>query len=697
MKNFRQIWQSLAIGLVATAALAACSDDPDEPNPVKLAFEPLTGVENVTFEQSKLTVTSDGATVAIGLTDANEGSLASLNLTADVTGTGDTKWCKAQVSNGKLQLVIDPYTDKEKERTADVRVFSDATYVAPVSLQVVQKTLPKLTASSITAFSLAEQAEAATIDQEAKTIAVTVKRGTDVTKLAPAIEVSEGASVSPASGAEQDFTEPVKYTVTSEDGKSTTEYTVTVTVVKNSEAKLLGFVVTAEPRVAGTIDEEKHTVELVVPYATTWPWASNKLTTTFEATVSEGATGSIVYGDDGWSYDYSFQNGATYTVVSEDEQTTVKYTIKAKYAPSPENDLTGILFTNPETGEPTPGVYSSVIDLAAKKVTVYIKPGADVSALTPTLTLSKGATVEPASGSAQNFAAPVKYTVTAEDGKAKAEYTIATAELTGISVEMIDVEPGTFTYGESPDYPQDYKHEVTLTKKYAIGKFELTQDVFVKLMGFNPAKSAVAIGDKIPANNVTWYDAVVFCNRLSELSGLAPVYKFEKATYSKTTGRLTHAVVVYDHAAATGYRLPTAAEWEFAARGGNQSKNYPFSGGDDANEVSWNRDNSKNNLPKEVGGKKANELGIYDMSGNVYEWVYDWGWPSKTTITEPQTDPVGYAGPEGGVCEWGDGNGRYQYGGGANSSGIELSYTYTRKNSPETTGETIGFRIALTK
>lgn len=170
---------------------------PRHPRPRDVGIRTAFGVENVVFSQNKLTVTASGATVSIGITDEDGGAISNLNLAAKVSGTGETSWCKASVEAGKLRLAIDPYTDKETERTADVEVFSDATYVTPVSLTVVQKAQPKLTASSITAFSFEEQSGPATIDQEALTIAVTVTRGTDVTRLVPTIEVSEGATVSP--------------------------------------------------------------------------------------------------------------------------------------------------------------------------------------------------------------------------------------------------------------------------------------------------------------------------------------------------------------------------------------------------------------------------------------------------------------------------------------------------------------------
>lgn len=166
---------------------------------------------------------------------------------------------------------------------------------------------------------------------------------------------------------------------------------------------------------------------------------------------------------------------------------------------------------------------------------------------------------------------------------------------------LIQVEPGTFLMGSPENEPgrfdEEKQHEVMLTYDYWLGKYPVTQGQWQALMGNNPSFFK---GECLPVMNVSWDDAMSFCRMLTERE--------------RKAGRLLEGYV---------YRLPTEAEWEFAARGGAQSCGFLYSGSNDLNEVGLYAGNSGGRIYP-VGQKKPNELGFHDMSGNVYEWCYDW-------------------------------------------------------------------------
>ncbi len=178
----------------------------------------------------------------------------------------------------------------------------------------------------------------------------------------------------------------------------------------------------------------------------------------------------------------------------------------------------------------------------------------------------------------------------------------------GVTFEMIPVEGGTFTMGATPEQGGDAydreetAHRVTLNG-YAIGKHEVTQALWQAVMGGNPSYFK---GDNLPVECVSWNDCQEFINKLNSITG-------------------------------RNFRLPTEAEWEFAARGGKKSKGYKYSGSNNLDEVAWYNENSGDQTHP-VGTKKPNELGIYDMSGNVWEWCADWYGDYSSS---PSTDPTG--------------------------------------------------------
>jgi formylglycine-generating enzyme required for sulfatase activity len=225
--------------------------------------------------------------------------------------------------------------------------------------------------------------------------------------------------------------------------------------------------------------------------------------------------------------------------------------------------------------------------------------------------------------------------------------------VSGVSFKMIKVAGGTFMMGCTVEqgwecgYKERPAHEVTLSG-YSIGETEVTVGLWRAVMGSIP-DGMKCTDAGCPVANVSWYDAQEFIQKLNRL-----------------TGKL--------------YRLPTESEWEYAARGGRESRAYKYSGSDAVNDVAWYGDNSGEST-HEVKGKNANELGIYDMSGNVWEWCSDW---YDDYLSASQTNPTG---PKDGI--------RRVYRGGSwpsepRSCRVSYRFLYT----PETRYSGLGFRLS---
>lgn len=235
-----------------------------------------------------------------------------------------------------------------------------------------------------------------------------------------------------------------------------------------------------------------------------------------------------------------------------------------------------------------------------------------------------------------------------------ASYSDGVLTVNGVRYELVRVNAGTFTMGatsemKSPSANENPAHQVTLTKDYYIGKTEVTWGLWKAVMG--TTSSTEYMENNKPVGLVSWDGCQTFISKLNAMTG-------------------------------KHFRLPTEAEWEFAARGGNYSKHYQYSGSNNIDDVAWYSGNS--NETHDVATKRPNELGIYDMSGNASEWCQDWYefYPNAT-----QTDPKGPS----------EGRRRITRGGSNSSGAWFCRSSYRGDHVPDTRYSNLGLRICLSE
>jgi formylglycine-generating enzyme required for sulfatase activity len=271
-----------------------------------------------------------------------------------------------------------------------------------------------------------------------------------------------------------------------------------------------------------------------------------------------------------------------------------------------------------------------------------------------------GSKVQVSGETVNDFRWPQSFVVLAEDGST-AEYTVT---VSSEAAPLVEVAGGTFEMGSTTADLEKPVHTVTVSS-FRIGKYEVTQSQYEQVLG--PTVFCYTGDTSRPAEWVTWHEAVRFCNELSESERLEPCYTINGSQATCDWSK-------------NGYRLPTEAEWEFAARGGTLSEGYLYSGSDTADQVAWYNANCGGSTHS-AGTKAANELGLHDLSGNVSEWCWDW---IRIYPSSAQTDPTGPA----------SGSYRVLRGGSLSFSEDSERCAYRDHMDPAVSINNLGFRIA---
>jgi len=263
-------------------------------------------------------------------------------------------------------------------------------------------------------------------------------------------------------------------------------------------------------------------------------------------------------------------------------------------------------------------------------------------------------------------------------------------------IDMVWISAGTFTMGspktEAGRYNwEDPQHRVQLTNGFYMGKYIVTQEQYLAVMGVNPSSFHEGDGrepvsgeiqKKRPVNMVSWYDAIVFCNKLSIMSKLTPAYSINGSVNPADWGKVPtsrnaawNAVQIV--ADSNGYRLPTGAQWEYACRAGTTTAYN--TGAAISDNTGWYNVNS-NAMTRQVGLKPANAWGLYDMHGNLWEWSWDW---FGANSAEAKTDPMGAS----------SGSARVIRGGSWGSPAEGLRSAGRFYSDPAYRGDGLGFRL----
>ena len=609
--------------LVLSAAFTSCDDKDDK--------EKTVAVTGVSLDQTTLTFTvgdvSKTLTATVAPVDATNGAVTWNIAPAGVATVVNGVVTPAAPGTATITVTT---TDGSKTATCTVTVNASTVTVIGVTLEPATLTL--------------EEGETETLVPNVAPANASDNSVTWTSDKPEVATVENGVVTAVSAGT-------ATITVTTTDGAKTATCTVTVnakaTVVFDDETLLTQTVFADETPQA-------------LSFVTTGAWTSTQTADWLSISPGSGAqageytvTVSLAPNDTG------ADRSETISITCNDEIINVNVTQKATnrdgtpYVPE-------ITVTNDAALEQT--VYAD--DTAAESVT-FVTKGAWTSTKTPStadwvsilqesgteagtysvnFALQKNAT-----GSSRTAAIKITCGNTSINVKIKQKATNMDFVPTVVDIEMIFVEGGTFTMGSTPDYDNAYPpHQVTLSS-FNIGKFQITQGQWEAIMGSNP--SYFKKGDNYPVERVSWDDVQEFINELNALTG-------------------------------KNYRLPTEAEWEYAARD-RSSNGYSYSGSSIVGDVAWYSTNSASST-HEVGTKAPNQLGIYDMSGNVFEWCSDlYGRYSSSAQTNPTGPSTGSGRTYRGGC-W------------LNTSvGCRVSFRPEEGAPEDIRSNMMGFRLAL--